>query len=135
MLLGKCYPHSLSFISLHRWKSEGTKSRISGACGRTVQPRLTACSMIFQLIWGLVLSCCKRKVVFFSGLTWMLETSAQCCDVAVRVAGCPGSRKLRDHSFPVSKESAHHYINSTLYLFFSGEFACHHSMDCFDFSS
>jgi len=26
------------------------------------------CSMVFKLVWGLVLSCYKRKV-FFSGLT------------------------------------------------------------------
>ena len=34
----------------------------------TVQPRLTMCTTVFKLVWGLALLCYKRKV-FFSGLT------------------------------------------------------------------
>jgi len=40
-----------------------------GGNDRTVQTRLAECSTVFKHIWVLALSCCKRKVVFFSGLT------------------------------------------------------------------
>lgn len=69
LLLGKCYPCSPSFTSQNRCKSEGAKSGLCGGCGWTAQTSLSTCSTTFQLAWGLVLSCCKRKVFFFSGLT------------------------------------------------------------------
>jgi len=50
-------------------KSEGAKSGLYGGCGKTVHPRLAMCSTVFKLVWGLALLGCKRKVVFFSGLT------------------------------------------------------------------
>ena len=62
-----------SSIIPNRWKSEGAKSRLSGGCNRTVQLRLTTCSMIFQLVWSLLLSPCKRKIDFFSSLTLELQ--------------------------------------------------------------
>jgi len=68
-LLGKCCLHRPSFIGPNRWNSEGDTSRLYFGCGRTVQPRLSVCSMVVTLVWGLVLLCCKRRVVFFSGLT------------------------------------------------------------------
>ena len=46
-----------------KWKSEGTKSRLYGECGRTVQPRLAMCFTVFKLVWDMT------KVVFFSGVT------------------------------------------------------------------
>jgi len=49
-MVGKHHPHSPSFISLNRWKSEVAKSELYGGCGRTVQPRLAVCSTIFKLI-------------------------------------------------------------------------------------
>ena len=33
LLLGKCSLHGPSFISLNRWKSEGTKSGLYSECG------------------------------------------------------------------------------------------------------
>ena len=68
-LLGKCYLCSLSFIGLNRQKSEDAKSGLHTGFGRTVQPRLAMCFMVFRLIWGVVLLCCKSEVVSFSGLT------------------------------------------------------------------
>ena len=68
-LFQSCYDGVIaSFIISKRWKSEGTKSELYGGCHRTVQPRVAVYSMVFKLIWGLVLLCCKRMVVFFSGL-------------------------------------------------------------------
>lgn len=68
ILLGKCCPHRPSFISLNRW-SEGVKSAHYSRCVRTVQPRLAVYSTVCKMVPGLALPCCKRKVVFFSGLT------------------------------------------------------------------
>jgi len=65
-LLGKCCPHSPSFIGLNRWKSEDAKSGLHSGCGRTVQPRLAMWSMIYRLEWD---QSCKRKVVLSSSLT------------------------------------------------------------------
>ena len=45
-----------------------------GGCGRTVQPRWAVFSIIFKLVWGLILLCCKRKVVVFCGLTLKVQT-------------------------------------------------------------
>jgi hypothetical protein len=58
-----------NFIGPNRWKSDGAKSGLYGGCCKTVHPRLAMRSTVFKLVWGLVLSCCKRKVVLFSGLT------------------------------------------------------------------
>ena len=52
-----------------RQKSVGTESKQYGGCGRTVQARLTMCSMVFKLVWSLVFLCCRRKAVFFADLT------------------------------------------------------------------
>jgi hypothetical protein len=35
----------------------------------TVQPKFAMCAVVAKLVWGLALSCCKRKVVCFSGVT------------------------------------------------------------------
>ena len=69
LLLGKHCSHSSSLNSPNIWKSEVAKSRLCGGCVRTVQPRLAMSSMVFKLVWDLVLSCCKRKVVCFSDLS------------------------------------------------------------------
>ena len=74
LYLGNCCPYSPSFFSLSRWKSEGTKPRLHSGSDRTVQPRLTIYFTVFTLVWGLALSCCKKKVVFLSRLT--LEVQA-----------------------------------------------------------
>jgi hypothetical protein len=66
---GKCCLPSPSFIAPNRWKSKGAKSGHYGGCGRTDQQNFAMCSMVFKLVRGLALSCCRRKVVFFSTLT------------------------------------------------------------------
>jgi hypothetical protein len=80
----KCFLHSLSFIGPNRWKSEGAKSGLYGGCGRTLQPNFATCSMSLKLAWGLALSCCRRYVIFFSGLTLEIQASSL---VSVRVDG------------------------------------------------
>jgi len=67
--------------------------------------------MVFKLIWGLALSCCKRKVVFVSGLTGNLSLQlSQRRDVAVRVDGLSGFKEIqKEYPFPIPKNGAHHF--------------------------
>jgi len=129
-LLGKHCPHSPPFIRLEKRKLEGTKS---GGCSRTVQPRMAVCSMVMKLLWSLVLSYCKRKIIFFSG-----PQLSQYCSVAAR-ADCPSFKKLIRITPSLSQKTAPFIIPSegcVLNFFFSGEFTCCHSLDCcFDSSS
>jgi len=67
-LLGKRCPSSPFYINPKRWKSEVTKSKLLSGCGRTIHPWSAMCSTVFNLLWDLALLCCKRKIVFFSGL-------------------------------------------------------------------
>ena len=132
LLLGKCCPCSSSFIGLNRWKSEGTKSGLYSGCGTTVWPRLTVCSTVFKLVWGLALSCCKRKVVFFSGLALEIQAFS----LASRCSGqifCLGSRKSRRITPFLSQKTVHITLStegSIFNSFFDGEFTCRQSMDC-----
>ena len=91
LLLGKCCPRSPCFISSNRWKWECAKSGLYSGCGLIFQPRLTTYSTVFKLLWSLALSCCKRKAVFFSGLTENL--SLQLHDVVVRADDLSGFQK------------------------------------------
>jgi len=68
-LLGKCCPCSPSFNSLSGWKSEGATFKLCSGCPRTVLPRYTMWSRVFQLVLGLGLQWCKRKAVLVSHLT------------------------------------------------------------------
>jgi len=85
-LVGKCCPRSPSFIGPNKWESEGAKSGLYSGCGKTVHPRLAMCSTVFKLVWGLALSCCKRKVVFFSGLSLDIQsrTRFHSCNPPIR---------------------------------------------------
>lgn len=53
----------------HKWKSEGTKSEICGGCGRMLQPSLSRCLAVSEVVLSLKLLYCKRKFVVFSALT------------------------------------------------------------------
>ena len=66
--LWKCCPCSSSFISPNRWKTKSAKSGLYGGHVGTFQSTLAMYFMVFKLVWSLMLSCCKRKVVFFSDL-------------------------------------------------------------------
>ena len=139
-LLGKCYPYSPSFISSNRWKSEGPKFGLCGGCGRTVQSRLSMCSMVFRLVSGLMLFCVKRKIVFFcfdSGNS-NLQLS-QYHGIVVRVDGLPKFQKIqKDHFFPVLEDSAYHFTSwvCVLNFLFNEKFTYCHSMEwCFDSGS
>jgi len=129
----RCCPHSLSFVIPNRWKSEGDKSRLYSGCGRTVQPRLVMCFMVFELVWDLEILCFKRKAVF-SGLTldvwafsftswwswrWSWHHDGQCWWF--------GFQEIQtDHSFPIPKDTAHHFSRwgqcLEVCLIFEGEF-------------
>ena len=75
----------------------GRQIRTIRGCGTTVQPRLTMCSTVFKLVWGLALSCCKRKVFFFSGLPLEIRAFSLVSVVMERseLMVFPGSRKFR----------------------------------------
>ena len=75
-LLGRFCPLRLSFISLNKWKSEGTKSRLYSGWDRRVLWILAMWSTVFKLVWGLVLLCCEKNFVFFSGLTLQVWASS-----------------------------------------------------------
>jgi len=92
-LIRKCCPCNPPFIRLNRWKSGGAKSWLYAGCGRTVQPRLVVCSMIFKWVSGLVLLRCKRKIVFFSGLSLEAQDFRLVLWSVLMV--CPGSRKSK----------------------------------------
>jgi len=63
----------VSTQSIFHWPEQMEVRRgqigLYGGCGKAVHPRLAMCSTVFKLVLGLALSCCKRKGVFFSGLT------------------------------------------------------------------
>ena len=69
-----CHNNIVMLSIFHHSKQMKVRRCLYGGCGRSVQP---ICSMVFRLVWGLVLSCCKRKVVVFSGLTLKFKPSAQ----------------------------------------------------------
>ena len=105
-LLGKCFRHSPLFIGVNRWKSEGTKSGLYYECGRTVHSRLAVCSMVFKLIWSLVLSCCKKDCLIWPESGSLSLQLGQHCDVAVRVDGLFRFQEVqKDHPFAIPKYS------------------------------
>ena len=134
-LLGKYCPCNLSFIGPNRQMSEGPKSGLHGGCGRTAQPRLAVCFTVFRLVWGLMLSCCKREVIFFSGLilgVWafsLVSIAMYWSELMVY----SGSRKSRRITSFLSQKIVHITLPSLgciLNFFFNDEFTSHHSTDC-----
>jgi len=109
LLLGKCYPHSPSFIGSKRYKSEGAESRLYAGCGRTAQPWLAMHSTVFKLIWGLALLCCQEK---HCHLLWPdLECSSfqlsQHHDVVFRVEGLFGFQDIQRVTPFLSQKAVH----------------------------
>jgi len=78
----------------------------------------------------MVLLFCKRKVIFSSGLTLEFWAFSLVSDVAVRADGLFRFQEIqKDHSFSV----LHITLPSDGCVFnilFSGEFTCHHAVDC-----
>lgn len=116
-------------------KSEGTKLKL---CGRTEHPRLTVCSTVFKVVWGLELLHCKRND-FFSGLTLEVHHSlqlTQCCNGAARVNGLSSFQEIqKDHIFPIPKDITVPTECWVLNILFLEEFTYHHSMGCCSDSS
>ena len=104
-LLGKCCPHGPSFISPNRWKSEGFKSGLYSGCGTMIQPTLAMRSTVFKLLWDLMLSCCKRKVVWsFDSEILSLQLSYH-WNVEVRTDGLFEYQEVnKNHPFPIPNE-------------------------------
>lgn len=116
IILGKHCLCSSSFIGLNRSKSGGAKSRLYSGCCTSVRPRLATYSMVFKLLWGLVLSCSKWKVFFFSGLSSSFQFS-QHYDIVVRVNGFSMFQEIqKNHSFPIAKDSVQNFTHSGLCL-------------------
>lgn len=90
-------------------------------CDRPIQPRFAMWSIVFKLLWGLALSCCKRKVLWPDCGSSSLQLS-WCCDLVARVGGFSGFQEIqKDHSFPISKDSTL-TEGCILNFFFAGEF-------------
>lgn len=86
--------------------------------GRAVQLRLAVCSMVFKLVWSLMLSGCKRGYRLLQPDFGILSLQlSQCPDVAVRINGLYRSQKNHmDHLLPISKGIAHHFAHWGMHL-------------------
>ena len=76
-LLGKCCPHSPSFISLKTWKSEGAKSRLHSGCGRTVQSMCQCAPHSSKRYGARYYHVAKEKLSSSVDWLWKLEHSAE----------------------------------------------------------
>jgi len=130
-LLGK-WPRSPPFTSPNSWKSQGTKSELYSSWSRTVQPRLAMC-LCLQTGMGLVLSCCKRKIVFFSGLTPEVWAPGFVGIVMQQlIVGLGSGRSKRIAPF-LSQKMVHITLPAEgciLNILLDGEFRYCHCMDC-----
>lgn len=130
LLLGKCCLSILSLISLKKWKSESTKSKLYCECGRTAQLKLTMHFMAFKLVWGLTFSCCKRKCLLWNGSGSSNLQLSQRHDVADRVDGL-GYRNPEESPICYAKRPTFLLTEGCiLNFFFNDEFTSHHSTDC-----
>ena len=120
--LGKCCPCSPSFIGPNRWKSR----QFSG-WGRTVQPRLAMCSMVFKLVWAWCYHVSRERLS--SSLVWLWNSSLQLSqhrDVAVRVDGLSGFKLIqKNHLFPVPKDRVLYLLRAELFLWWGFHINCH----------
>ena len=117
-LLGKYCPRSPSFIVPNRRKSEDTKSKLYGGCHRIVQTRLTVCSVVFKLVWGLALPCYRRKVIFFADLTlevWAFTLASVAMSQSEFMV-CSGSGKSQRITPFLSQKRVHHVTHWGLHL-------------------
>ena len=81
--------------------SEGTKCRLYSGCHRTVQPRLASYYMVFKMIYGLALSCCKRRVVIRPDSGSLILQLSQHLEVVVGVDDLSVFQEIqKNHSFP-----------------------------------
>lgn len=112
---------------------EGTKSRIYRNGDRNVYPRLAKCSTVFKVVWSWGWSCCKRKVVLFSGLALEVCTFnlvLQCSSQSVADLDC--RTFVRIFLF-LAQKTVHITLLTEFCVLnfpFDGEFTCHHSKDC-----
>ena len=90
----KMSPHTLSFMGLNIWRSEGAKSGLYDGCGRTVQTRLAVCSTVFCRYGAWCYHVARERFMFYSCLA--LEV------VAVGVGGLSGFQAVwKDCPFPI----------------------------------
>lgn len=91
------------------------KSRLYRGCGGTVQTRLAMCPIVLKLVYSWALPRFKRKIVLFSGLTWILSLQlSQWCNVADRVPGNPEESLL---SYPQRPCTSLHLLRSVSWPF------------------
>jgi len=126
-LLGKCFPHSPSFISPNRRKSEGANLRLCSGYSKTIYQWLMMFSMSFKLVWAWHY---VTRDELSSSLAWLwnVERSAQSVLWCSRVSGFQEIQT--DHPFPIPKDSAHHFTHWGLHLeLWWGTHICH-SVHC-----
>lgn len=116
----------------HRLKSEGTKSKIYGRCGRMFQPRLARCSTVSKVVLSLELSYCKRcclllcpdpGILTFNLVSIMMQLS--------NFTFCSGYKKSKRIAPFLSQLTVHVTLLTEGILNFLSvrEFTCCHSMD------
>ena len=101
LLLGKCCPYSPSFIDLNGWKSEGTKSELSGGSGKAVQQCVPQSSNLYGA-WHYPVT----RERLSSSLAWLCLSLQfrQHCNGLIRVDGLPNFQEIqKDHLFPIPK--------------------------------
>ena len=128
--LGKGCSQSLSSI----WRDVSQKASILDLV--TVQPRLTMFSVTFKLVWGMVVSCCRRKVVFFSDLTleiWAFSLVSVVLKQS-QLKTCLDRFKGIQRNHPFLSQKTVYFtlptVGCVLNFFFNGKFTYCHSMDC-----
>ena len=130
----KCCPHNTSLISPNRWKSKGAIHRLYHGCSRTVQPRLSVCTMAFKLVWCVMFSCCKRMAASFSALTlevWassVVSTETERCEL-MHYLGSVNSGRISPF---LCQKPVHISLTGegcVSNFFFDRELSCCHSMD------
>jgi len=96
-------------------------------CGRTVQLRLAICSMVFKVIQGLALLCCKTKVVLFTGLTLEVRVFNSVSIVIQwsELMICLATRKSKRITTFLFQKTVLYPSTAVLNFLFNGEFKCH----------
>lgn len=96
-------------------------------CGRTNQPRLTMCSIVFKLGWHQLLLCCTRKIVIVTGLILVLQISSLVSIVMQQskltwFVWVPEYAEGSSFFYPTWQHTSLYQLGAVLNYLFNGEF-------------
>lgn len=118
LFLGICFPCSPSFISLNRWKSEGTKLGLYGGCSRDYPDQIGSVLRNLQIGMGPGVVQEKGCLLWPDLRSSSLQLS-QHLDVVIRIDGLSRFREIqKDCPFPIPKDSARNFTCWRLYWAF-----------------